>query len=302
MVPAEHQDVLAPGVWVVLWPGNGQRWHDLEPRYTAPFLAECNVTGVIAHSEKLQSPGWCTPERVMEFGKHGLKVAVGVGFLYPAYRTRTRNTMLEALAVCARPEHPTVGVYMDWIEVWNGHHTEAEWLVNELLTAHPDAARYCTDCPWWAPLTTPSGNPSHPSAPHKSFLKLARKELYTQCYGAPIPGESERMLKWARDPSQWARLGKSPDRVRATVQAYHRTLKDHLRLLLTEQTIVYWNWAEMDDIARYALRVRAAIERVGSMGPDSIAEFQRFNGLRPDGVVGPLTGKALGLGDPPKGD
>lgn len=315
--PQPSKPVLSPGVWLYLWPGqgkplSGQSWKRLEPKSLFDTvhnpLHDLKITGVIPQGD-LNAPAWCTPERVHEFGERGLQVCVGLGILRAPYWARSAKGILAAVEACQRANHPAVGVSIDGPcgeGFWDGHHDEMGELATEVLATlavkNTPFDRF-TATTWWAPLSTPRGHNTHPEAPWEQLSRLLRDDadIYPMTYGAPKEGESLRMLQWARDKSQYPSF--SNYRVRPTVQAYERTLKDHLGVLLTEETVVVWNYAQMDSVGHYALRVRAAMERVSNphfLGPDAVERFQQKNGLKPDGIVGPITAKALGLPPPPK--
>ncbi len=316
--PAFRPSVLAPGIWLYLWPGqgkllSGQSWKRLEPKALRDTvhnpIGELKLTGVIPQGD-LNAPAWCTPERVNEFNEMGLQVAVGLGILRPPFWRKSAKAIISAVEVCQRASFPAVGVSIDGPcgeGFWDGHHDECGEMVTEVLATlavrNTPFDRF-TATTWWAPLSTPRGHNTHPQAPYEQLARLLTDEadLYPMVYGAPEEGLTLQMLQWARDRSQYPSFSRY--RVRPTVQAYHRTLKDHLGVLMTEETVVVWDYNEMDTIGHYALRVRAAMERVSNphfLGGDAIERFQKRKGLKPDGIVGPLTARALGLPPPPTG-
>jgi len=76
-------------------------------------------------------------------------------------------------------------------------------------------------------------------------------------------------------------LGVPAARVCSTVQGSGRRLDDHLDLLEEEtaQPVVYWDYLEMDDIGRYALRAWAAVRAGGENGIRLLSG--RFDGPPP---------------------
>jgi hypothetical protein len=138
----------------------------------------------------------------------------------------------------------------------------------------------------------PVGHPTHPHAPTATFGRLCGQERYPQCYGAPLEGRSQRMLAWARDPSQYASLGSWE--IRPTYQGYQRSLNDQVQALIAEPTVVLWDWAENDAQCWTALQCVGMFRHFGFDGPGAVEAFQRHAGLEPDGLVVPATRRALG--------
>lgn len=292
--PPAPSTVLSPGLWMFCYPPRSAE------HLQKTDIQDLGLTGIIAHATDLSATAHCSPQYVQDLASLGLQVAIGVGFLDPPYSAHLTRGIIHAVDACTRTQHPPVAVMLDWEGAWDGHVYEASALAADVLEQAPRAPEFCIDCPWWAPLTTFQGHATHPSAPYSQFARLATHEIYVQAYGAPRDGLSLRMLEWARY-KQWPRLDASyAQRVFATVQMYHRTLRDHLSLLLTETHLCLWNYPEMDAVGRYALRVRVALARVGPMGPDALLKFQARAGLKPDGIVGPKTAAALNLPPPPE--
>lgn len=192
-------------------------------------------------------------------------------------------------------------VSYDWEGWWEGRQRAAAKIAAAVLDAHPDAAHYGEDCPWWAPQyfidTQGRKRWTHPHAPTIEFGQLVQSR-YVQAYGAQADGSPDgrslSMLRWSRAPSQYPALGTWA--IRPTTQLYARSLNDHVRTLLAEPEQRLWAWNEMDPRASLGLRVVEALRLQLLAGENAVLNFQRLNGLDVDNVVGPQTLAALGLG------
>ena len=274
------------GMYVWLWP------LPPDPMALAARLVALGVTGVIPQAGQA-APGWCRMW-ASKLNASGLRVVAGLG------APSTRG-ILDGLSV------PGVdGVMIDWEGAWDGRQAEADQIATDVLRARPDAQDLVTDCPWWAPLCTVDGagkrHPTHPSAPTREMGRLVRRR-FVQAYGAdvgPEDGHSARLLKWARDPSQYASLGTWE--IRPAVQLYKRSVQDHLDVLLPELAtgaLALWDWSEIDPSALVALQVRAALASKGYGGAGALRSFQAAaGGLVVDGIIGPKTAGALGVNAP----
>jgi hypothetical protein len=297
--------VLTPGRWVYCWAEND--WARYEP--TPAFIDTLEVhdiTGVIAHSVEpvpdsmVEASEWCTAERVAKFNARGIQVMIGVGCRAPPYWQKIAKAIIKAIDACKRPNSPCVGVNVDWEGSWSGHKAEARLLIAMILAAHADAGLYLTMPCWWAPEERMGADgklhATQPSAPTKEWLDVIDHSIPIdpQCYGAPHEGMSINMLRWAR--SQYLQhYGMPAWRVIASVQLYHRSLFDHLNLLLTEDTLALWDWREADAVAKHALRISKVLRTAGIVGPDWVQLFQASRSLKVDGIAGPITLAALAV-------
>jgi|WetSurMetagenome_2_1015567.scaffolds.fasta_scaffold188455_1 hypothetical protein len=295
--------VMTHGRWLYCW--NEPDWLKFEP--TPAFLDTLethDINRVIVHSVEpvpdacIEASEWCTPARVAAFNARGILVMIGVGFRAPPYWQQIAKAVIKAIDACKRANSPCVGLNVDWEGSWSGHKAEARLLIAAVLLVHPDAGLWITMPCWWAPEERMGADgklhATQPSAPTKEWLELidASIPIDPQCYGAPNEGMSKRMLAWAR--SQYLQhYGMPAWRVIASVQLYHRSLFDHLDLLLSEDTIALWDWLEADAVAKHALRIAKVLRTAGIVGHDWVHLFQISRSLKADGIAGPITLAAL---------
>lgn len=294
--------IFTTGRYLYGWNRAGDSdWKKFEP--TPAFtgmLIEHDITDLIPHSvepvpeNNTEASEWATPERVELFNKAGIGIVIGVGCRAPPYWRQIGAAIIKAIDACKRSNFPCKGVNVDWEGSWDGHRSEALLMLAMILAAHVDAGMWMTMPSWWAPMETPNGHATHPSAPTKEWLDVidASVPIDPQCYGAPNEGASKSMLAWARK-QYLQHYGLPAWRVIPGVQLYHRSLLDHVDLLLSEVAISLWDWLEADTEALHALRVSKVLRSKGIVGPSWGVAFQTAYGLTPDGKAGPLTKAAL---------
>lgn len=296
--------IFTTGRYLYCWNRAGDSdWKKFEP--TPAFtqtLLQHDITDVIVHSvepvpeNNTEASEWAAPERVSLFNAAGIGVIIGIGCRAPTYWKQIAAAIIKAIDACKRSNSPCKGVNVDWEGSWDGHKAETSLMLQMILDAHADAGLWMTMPSWWAPEETPNGHATHPSAPTKEWLDVidALVPIDPQCYGAPNEGASKGMLAWAR--SQYLKhYGLPAERVIPGVQLYHRSIFDHVDLLLGEVAISLWDWLEADAEALHALRIAKVLRSrpEGVSGPNWIAAFQTAYGLKADGIAGPLTKAAL---------
>jgi hypothetical protein len=83
------------------------------------------------------------------------------------------------------------------------------------------------------------------------------------------------------------------------VAAGLRPLQGQVELLLEEPTVCLWQWGEFDPNTLRALRIVRSLAQLGFTGPGAVSEFQASVRVVVDGIEGPRTLRALGLGVQP---
>lgn len=229
----------------------------------------------------------------------GLDLVIGLGRLSAAI-------VSDALAACKAGV--ASGVMIDQ-EAWVST-DDSTALVNAVLRQHPDAADWIADCHYPC-LTTagPDGGPTGHGRIARAWAPLCGLRA-PQCYWNSKPLSFSRD-GWVRDRLAWARQdytrvgGSTPERVRASVQLYRHSVRDHVELLLREGetgSVWLWDWREADASALLALRVVHALEQRGYRGPGAVLDYQQDVGGgytgRADGIVGPITCAGLGIDVP----
>lgn len=294
--------IFTPGRYLYVWNRGGDKdWSKFEPTpaFTARLVAH-DITDLIVHSvepvpdNNVEASEFCTPARVKEFNTAGIGIVIGVGCRAPPYWKQIGAAIIKAISACKRTDSPCKGVNVDWEGSWSGHRDIAALMIAMILAAHPDAGLWMTMPCWWAPMELPNGHATQPSAPTKEWLDAIDPSIPIdpQCYGAPGEGESKFMLSWSR--AQYLKhFGLPSWRVIPGVQLYHRSLFDHLDLLLGETTISLWDLLEADETALHSLRISKTLRDLVVIGPKWIELFQGKYGLKADGIAGPLTKAAL---------
>lgn len=293
----------------------GAYWYGkAKPFFTGKWLAN-HCRRLRAHGVGAYIPQWGldNARRYLEdtdackvCAAEGISIVLGLGLdtqsqNVAAHEAKVTAAILDALGahelgLCDR-------VSLDWEGWWNGaaRRAAAERIAARVLQDFPDAPKVVDDCPWWAPLHFIDDNgrkrATHPGAPTVEFGRLCGRR-FPQVYGAQRDGSPDgrslRFLAWSRHPSQYASLGAWE--VLPTTQLYARSLRDQITTLLAEPEQRLWTFNQIDANASLALRVVAAIARRGFiLDPGAIMAFQRSVGLVPDGIVGPLTLRALEL-------
>jgi len=277
---------MKPGTHVWFWPKRG--WKAYTAEIVADELVKLGAVGVIPQAS-LDAPRWLA-ENGKAFTDRGLQLVVGLGLDGGHPEDRLVHAIVAALDVPG-----AIGTMLNWESWWEGKAALADRVVDRVLALRPDAAQRCTDCPWWAPLFFMRGerqSSTHPRAPTKAFGRLCQKR-FVQAYGAPQDDRSSRMLAWARDPSQYASLGSWE--ILPALQAYKRSVQDHVETLLQERFVCLWDYPEIDAEGRRGMLVVKAIRARGFDGPTAIVDVQRSLGLTADGILGPKTLGALGF-------
>lgn len=270
------------------------------------------LTGLIPQ-EGLSAPGWAKGRSRAERGQAariakdaGLVLTLGLGM-------DGRNGWAQELpklagAVVGCLENAPLAM-LNWEGKWENDAQDrdrADTVVDLVLAADPSASRRCVDAPWWAPLSVRrrvNGRlvhaATHPRAPAREFGRLCTGHRYVQAYGANVPGSpdgaSTRMLEWARDPSQYPKLGISADRILPAYQGYKRTVTDHVRTLLASPVVALWVLQKFDRECRAALQFVQAIGRLGYVGPGADVRFQTAAGIPGPEIVGPRAMAAAGV-------
>lgn len=274
----------APGArWMWLWPLPSA--HDL-PALLRELVAH-GVTGIVPQQSD-DAVVWARAH-VAEVRAAGLDLVVGLGRI-------DRRAVVDALDV------PGVSGVMIDQEAWQSV-PDSDALCRDVLALRPDAPSRVVDCHY--PCLTTAGPGGGQTGHHriaKAWSPLCGLRA-PQCYwegGIAPDGWVARRLAWARQ--DYPRAGGSPaERVRASVQLYRRSVADHVALLLAEGvtgSVWLWDWREADASARLALRVVHELEACGHRGPSAVESYQLHSGLTVDGIVGPLTCRALGLDVP----
>ncbi|MEZ4391976.1 MAG: C1 family peptidase [Polyangiales bacterium] len=276
----------------------GGRWMWLYPLPSDPMklvdeLRRHGVTGVIPQ-QSAQAIAWAR-RWAPALEREGFATMIGLG------RITAANT-IAALGV-----ESAVGVMQNQ-EVWKSV-ADSNALCEAVLKAVPDAAARMMDCHYPCLTKDPETDT------HTGWHRIAKAWSpicglrAPQCYWArggggttdgPRDGWVAARLAWAR--LDYPRAGGSPaDRVRVSRQLYRASTQDHVELLLAESltgSVFIWNWAEADISAKLALRIVVELERRGFCGPGAIERYQRAEGLKVDGLLGPKTCAALGILSP----
>lgn len=294
---------LRPGRHVWLWAHNG--FHNVDAPGVAADCQALGLVGALPHLS-LESPAWC--ERWLHtFMGAGVDVTASLGM----DGGHTPRAIADAIK---HGLHATVRCMMDWEspKVWESKHGRA--IANEIASrvlgrdehgndAFPgeshvaDADTRVTDCPWPQPLThIDTGKPTHPGAPFKEFGRLATGDVYVQAY-ATEDDRSTALLAWARSAGQYPKLGRPAEHVRAAHNLYRRTQWDQVNTYTREQTVIIWDYSQLDEDSRNALLAVARLEALGwvaAFAGEAVREFQKLaGGLTVDNKCGPKTFAAL---------
>lgn len=295
-----NEGTLLNGVWVWLWPRD--KWPAMERNLDRDlaFLKANGVTGVIPQAG-LSAPAWVTKVHA-QIAKHGLKVLVGLGM---DSKSATEQQVADAIVASIRAPS-SVGCMLNWESFWSGKKDRAKKVVELVLKAQPDAPKFCTDAPWWAPLYVMRNGQkawTHPSAPSAEFGILAARDRYPQTYGANVKGApdgaSMRMLQHSRSPGQYAAIATQarvqPWTIRPSLQMYVRSSNDVVQMLLDEPNCCLWDVPEWDEKTKVGLRAWTALRAKGFGTSGGVRAFQASAGLTADNSLGPKTIAALGI-------
>lgn len=295
---------LRPGRHVWLWAHQG--FHAVDAAAVAADCQALGIIGVLPHLS-LESPAWC--ERWLHtFMGQGIEVTASLGM----DGAHTARAIADAIRAGL---HATVRCMMDWEseKTWEtalGHRVANE-IASRVLgvdehgePAYPehdhvaDAATRVTDCPWPQPLTEmhKPHNPTHPDAPYRQFGRLAGGDVYVQAY-AIADGRSTELLAWARSASQYPSLGKAAEHVKPAHNLYRRSMWDQVSTYTREPTVLIWDYSQLDEDSRMALRAVARLEALGwvkAYAGEAVREFQTVvGGPTVDGKCGPKTFEKL---------
>lgn len=154
---------------------------------------------------------------------------------------------------------------------------------------------------WWAPTRLPSGQPTHPGAPHRAWIRLCAHQD-PQDYGDPAdlskppsesPDHSLPMHVWS--VQQYGELGVDAANVRPTFQAYRKRIADTVQCATAVDECQFWDALEMDDACRTGLRIVRALAIFGGFtGPLAVAQFETLAKAR--GAYGDRVENRAGAG------
>lgn len=278
--------LLSPGLWLWVW-NKGNPWSQVNVTKLISDCARWGIRGILPHSGT-GGLDWLASGPLERFRAAGLGVVGSLGII----STQRIVDVLHA---------PLDGCCLDWETYWDGKQALAQSIVDAVLTAVPAARGRVIDCPWWAPLFTPNGHPTHPRAPTLQFGELC-VDRYTQDYGAPVDGRTASMLAWSRNATQYASFHQ-PWLMRSAAQGYHRSVSDVVTWSMAESTngatAIVWDYLELDASTTCALDCRIALLSKGFAGALAVQHFQQAHPpLVVDGIVGPKTCAALGVTAP----
>ncbi len=269
-------------------------WHYPLPRDAAAVaeliaqLPKHGVTGLVPQQSDL-AVSWAE-RHAPALKAAGLDTVVGLGKI--SSRAIVRALDVQAAAGCMVNQE-------DWKSV-----PDSDRVVNEVLAERPRAAERTVDCHY--PILT-----KHPETGNTGHARIARawtplcRLRAPQCYwSAGAGGTTElapdgfalgRLLFARRD---YPGAANSPSSlVSLARQLYRASVNDQMYSLLAESegaSVWLWNWPEMDHEARVALRLVHALESAGFRGVTAVRDFQASASVGTDGIVGPLTARALG--------
>jgi len=282
------------GLSLWIWPGGrGEGWKSAHQQ--ADRALALGATGVIAQSG-LSAPVWLAGRdkgdavpRFEVFQQAGLQVTAGLGMdgSEATVATITR-------AVVDAVDLPNVLVMADeekmWWETPTGR-AAAKSIVAAVIKARPLAPTRGMCCPWWKPEV-------HSGAPDHEFFPLFH-HFFCQDYGArgkdaPLDNTLS-MLAHSRE--SYAKRGISPDHIHLAFQLYAHSLANAGRIVLCgEPVMAGWDVEEMDEHMHLALLARARLIALGYLpSRGGLVSFQAGAGITADGILGPVTLRALAI-------
>jgi hypothetical protein len=246
---------------MILWPKNG--WQRLDPAALAADLVGLGLTGAIPQCSD-EAPTWVHTHG-QALADAGLQLTAGLG-------------RVTAPAILAALHEPLCSGALldeeDWRKV-----DDAAALTTAVLNVCPDAPARVADCMYPYVTVTRGGSNTGHAAITRAFYALCQGHRYPQCYWEPVPGSGQtcapdgfvaRCLADARSDREWPSIGVPADQVQPCVQAYHRSVTDHVRLFQQEPTVILWDYCEMDASCRVALLLFKASPHVdvATLGPE----------------------------------
>lgn len=142
----------------------------------------------------------------------------------------------------------------------------------------------------------------HSAFPWRAFLRAEREiEFVPQCYTARASAVSDRRELAARMRSSIASIDtairrgwidRQPDTI--GLQAYKHAARALIERAITRRAALLWAApSRIDSEGVLTITALCELERRGHWGPTALRDYQRAEGLTPDGLWGPRTRAAL---------